>query len=68
MTVCRACVAAHPLHGRLEGARKDEAVDALLQPRDGHDLRKVALHCPKQPRIANTPVLGVLPLPARGAL
>ena len=52
----------HPLHGRLEGAREDEAVDALLQARDGHDLRKVALHCPQQPRIAEPPVLGVLPL------
>ena len=59
---------AHPLHGRLEGAREDEAVDALLQARDGHDLRKVALHRPQQPRIAHAPVLGVLPLHMRSAL
>ena len=53
---------AHPLHARLKGAREDEAVDALLQARDGHDLHKVALHRTQQRSIAHALVLWVLSL------
>ena len=53
---------AHPLHGGVEGAGEDKAVDALLQARDGIDLHKVALNRPQQAGLAHTLVLGVLAL------
>jgi len=58
----------HPLHGRLEGADKDKAVDALLQPGNDHDFCKVALNSPQQAGIVHAPVLGVLALHIRESI
>ena len=43
-------------------AGEDEAVNALLQTRDVHDLHKVALHSAKLLRITHSLVFGVLTL------
>ncbi len=58
----------HPLHGRLEGADKDKAVDALLQPGNDHDFCEVALNSPQQAGIVHAPVLGVLALHIRESI
>ena len=55
-------VAAHPGNAWRKLACKDEAVYALLQAGDVHDLQKVAFHRAQQGRVAHVPVLGVLAL------
>lgn len=52
----------YPMDGRSKLPSEDEAVNALLQAGDVHDLHKVPLHSPKLLGIAHTLVLGVLAL------
>ena len=60
--VCSIVIGAYSVNvgGKLAG--EDEAVNALLQTRDVHDLHKVALHSAKLLRIAHSLVFGVLTL------
>jgi len=55
-------LSSYPLGCGAVGAGEDEAVDALLQARDVHDLDEVPLHGAQQRRVALALVLRVLTL------
>ena len=60
MLVCGA--GTHSLNGGSKLASEDEAVNALLQARNVHDLCKVALHCAQLLGITQALVLWMLSL------
>lgn len=49
----------YPGDGGGEGAGKDEGLNALLQPRDVHNLQEIALHCAQQTGVRDPLVLGM---------
>ena len=53
---------AYPVDVGGKLASEDEAVNALLQARDVHDLHKIAFHCAQLLGVTQPLVLGVLSL------